>query len=252
MASFGWNDRPPSVSTQVSLLVAGIERGLKEYLTGIYLHGSIVFGCCNPMQSDLDVLVLVRDRLAPRTRGALDSVFREVSRKPLPLEISVLAESTLHPWQSPAPYELHYSERYRLKQSPGPGTDLDLAAHIPVARERGVALIGPPPHRCLPRVPWDDYALAILDDFKVCLERLTRTYAVLTMARVWATLATRELFSKESGALWAMAHLRDPSIVADALESYQNGASREFAGDSRLSSYKEVASRQVEALRTEG
>jgi hypothetical protein len=42
---------------------------------GIYLHGSLVFRCCNPMQSDLDVLVVARDQLTPHTRRALDSVF---------------------------------------------------------------------------------------------------------------------------------------------------------------------------------
>ena len=48
------------------------------------------------------------------------------------------------------------------------------------------------------------------------------------------------MHSKESGALWAMAHLKDPSIVADALESYRDGPSRDFAADSRLPPYKDV------------
>lgn len=251
MASFGWSDRPPSVDAQVCLLLDGVEDAVKDDLIGVYLHGSLVFGCCNPLQSDLDLLVVVRDRLRANTRRAIDSAVRAVSRRPLPLEISVLAEPTLRSWRHPARYELHYSERYRLRESPGPGADPDLAAHLTVARERGVALIGPPPRQCLPKVPWHDYVLAILDDFKHCSEQLTRTYAILSMSRVWATLATHELHSKESGALWAMAELEDPSIVADALESYRIGASREFAADVRLSSYKEVVGMHVEALRAE-
>lgn len=251
MASFGWSDRPPSVDAQACRLVQGVEQVLKDDLIGIYLHGSLVFGCCNPMQSDLDLLVVTRESLRAGTRKGLDSLFREVSRRPLPLEVSVLAEPALRAWRPPAPYELHYSERYRLKESPGPGTDPDLAAHFTVARERGIALRGPEPRRCFPNVPWHDYVLAILEDFTLCSERLTRTYAVLSMSRVWATLATRELHSKESGAVWSMAHLRDPSIVADALQSYRTGTSREFATDSRLPSYKEIVVRHVESLRAE-
>lgn len=252
MASFGWVDRPPSVDAQVCRLLGGLEDAVKDDLIGVYLHGSLTFGCCNPLQSDLDLLVVVRDRLQDTTRGAIDSVVRARSRRPLPLEVSVLAEPTLRPWRHPARYELHYSERYRSGNSPGPGRDPDLAAHLTVARERGVALIGPAPSQCFPRVPWHDYVVAILDDFKLCSERLTRTYAVLSMSRVWATLATHEVHSKESGALWAMSALEEPSIVSEALESYRAGASRDFAADIRLPSYKEVVGRHVEALCAEG
>ena len=250
MAFVGWSDRPAAVDAQVRLIAEGVERVLQEDLVGTYLHGSLVFGCCNPMQSDLDLLVVTRAGCGPPRVIFIDELIREVSRRPLPLEISILAEPTLRGWRHPARYGLHYSERHRPRESPGPSTDL--AAHFTVARERGIALFGPPPRLCFPTVPWHDYVLAILGDSRLCLELLTRTCAVLTISRVWATLATREVHSKESGALWAMAHLKDPSIVADALESYRDGPSRDIAADSRLPQYKDVVARHVEALRTDG
>ena len=41
---------------------------LGENLVGLYLHGSIAFGCFNPQKSDVDYIAAVREPLAPDTR----------------------------------------------------------------------------------------------------------------------------------------------------------------------------------------
>ena len=170
MAFVGWSDRPAAVDAQVRLIAEGVERVLQEDLVGTYLHGSLVFGCCNPMQSDLDLLVVTRARLRASAREVIDVLFREVSRRPLPLEISILAEPTLRGWRHPARYELALQRAPPAAGVSRPEHGPDLAAHFTVARERGIALFGPPPRLCFPTVPWHDYVLAILGDFQLCLE----------------------------------------------------------------------------------
>ena len=41
---------------------------LGENLVGLYLHGSIAFGCFNPQKSDVDYITAVREPLAPDTQ----------------------------------------------------------------------------------------------------------------------------------------------------------------------------------------
>ncbi|MDD6156298.1 MAG: nucleotidyltransferase domain-containing protein [Lachnospiraceae bacterium] len=37
---------------------------LGDNLTGVYLHGSAAMGCFNPEESDIDLLVVVKDALS--------------------------------------------------------------------------------------------------------------------------------------------------------------------------------------------
>ncbi|MDQ0195648.1 nucleotidyltransferase domain-containing protein [Paenibacillus wynnii] len=38
---------------------------LSGNLLGIYLHGSLAMGCFNPLKSDIDFLIVVKDKLTP-------------------------------------------------------------------------------------------------------------------------------------------------------------------------------------------
>ncbi|MDE6032050.1 MAG: nucleotidyltransferase domain-containing protein [Oscillospiraceae bacterium] len=44
------------ILTEISGLSQSI---LGEKLTGVYLHGSMTFGCYNPLKSDIDFIVVV-------------------------------------------------------------------------------------------------------------------------------------------------------------------------------------------------
>jgi len=75
---------------------------------------------------------------------------------------------------------------------------------------------GPPTQQMSSPVPWADYVYSILADFDECDSRLTQTYAVLSVARVWVTLATGQGHSKESGTNWVLE--RVPSHLHTILE----------------------------------
>lgn len=242
--SFGWDDCPADIRAQVLTLAEVLRDRLEGSLVGVYLHGSLALGCCNPRQSDLDVLALTTHPVPPDRRAELFRLLKERSRAPLPLEISILVQRDLEPWSHPAPYDLHYSELYRGRieagEVPGPGRDIDLAAHLTVTRRHGITIVGSSASQALPPVPWADYAHSILADFDECVRQLTQTYAVLSMARVWATLATGQVHSKESGARWALERMPPELrvILARALASYRQGDRCEFAADPDLAAFK--------------
>lgn len=215
---------------------------LGDTLTGVYVHGSVALGTFRPGLSDLDVIALTSRRTDATEKRLLVEILAEADENPAELEFHLLAESDLDPWRHPAPFDFHYSDTWReplrsdLDQTLARQgeADPDLAAHVTVTRARGIAVQGPPPSDVFPEVPWDDYVDALLRDLMWVSERdkTSPVYRVLSPARIWAALATREIQSKESGGAWALdrlpADLRP--VLARALARYR-GETEAFSVD---------------------
>jgi Domain of unknown function (DUF4111)/Nucleotidyltransferase domain len=195
-----------------------LQRALGDTLVGVYAHGSFALGCFNPHLSDLDVLVVTERALMPTQRNALGPLLAARPR----LEIHFLRRSALFPWRHPAAYDLHFGSEGAV----GPGEDHDLAAHLTVTRRAGIALVGPPPGDVFPDVPWEDYEDSLRRDLESCGEHGGRLYAVLSPARIWATLTERAVHSKASGAAWALERAPEEfrPLISQALGTYRSGA----------------------------
>lgn len=202
-------------------LVRGMRGVFGEGLVGVYLHGSLSLGCFNPALSDIDVLVVTKRPLTSTEREGLAPLLAAGGR----IEISFLSEPSLRRWRHPAPYDLHFA--WKGSRLVGPGEDHDLAAHVTVARHGGVALLGPPPTDVLPDVPWEDYEDSLRRDLETCGEHGGGIYAVLSPARIWATLTEHVVHSKATGAAWALdraPHEFRP-LLSRVLETYRTGTS---------------------------
>jgi hypothetical protein len=197
-------------------LVQDLQDVVGDDLVGVYLHGSLALGCFNPALSDLDLLVVTARALTPEQRQALGPVLSRSGR----LEISFVAAPSLRPWRHPASYDLHFSSKAGLV---GPGEDEDLAAHFTVARQAGVALLGPAPGDVLPEVPWEDYEDSLRRDLAWARERGDELYDVLSPARIWATLTDGAVHSKASGAAWALQRAPEEfqPMITRALRTYR-------------------------------
>ena len=223
-------EAPRSVDEQVGRLVVGFRGVLGDNLHGIYLHGSLALGCFNPARSDIDVLVVVDEPLDTDTKLLVADLLLHVSCAPYPVELHVLTRNQLDDWRHPSPFEAHYGESHReafaldpvtALQTMSP-TDLDLAAHVTIAREAGIAVIGPPRDEVFPEVPFADYRDALGTDLVWARDVRSALYGILSPCRVWATLETGALHSKASGAAWALERLPDDlkPLVENALASY--------------------------------
>ncbi|TVR53831.1 MAG: GNAT family N-acetyltransferase [Spirochaetaceae bacterium] len=222
---------PSPAWAQIETLLSGFERILAGTLAGVYVHGSLAFGCFNPASSDIDLLVVTERRITPSEKRALVEELLGVSLSPHPVEISFLAASDIAPWRHPAPYDLHFSEdwreRYRKALSDGSwagwsspaGTDDDLAAHIVVTRETGLTLHGRPPVLVLPEVPYEDVAASIRSDLAWAIDRAAENpvYLVLNACRASAFFTERKILSKRDGARWALGSM--PTEFHDAIRA---------------------------------
>ncbi|MFD4988934.1 aminoglycoside adenylyltransferase family protein [Streptomyces sp. NPDC058374] len=210
------------VAALVRELVAGGD------LVGMYLYGSATVGGLRP-HSDLDVFVVVRRGLAGGQRRALTDGLRRISGAPgRPVELTVVVRDAVWPWRYPPRQEYQYGEwlrdAYERGEVPAPRTDPDLAPLISMVVADGRALAGPSPGEVLPRVPPADLARAVTAGVPELLAGLaddTRN-VLLTLARVWVTLATGAIVPKDAAAEWALARMPEEhrGALAHAREVY--------------------------------
>ncbi|WP_438302569.1 aminoglycoside adenylyltransferase domain-containing protein [Streptomyces sp. HUAS TT11] len=182
---------------------------------GMYLHGSSVLGGLRPA-SDVDVLVVTRRRMNERDRRALLGGLIRISGSPdkdRSIEVTVVVRSEVRPWRHPPTCDFLYREwlraQYEAGEVPQPEPMPDLALMISMALTGDHPLAGQRPAHVLDPVPQTDPARASVAGVPSLLNDLdsdTRN-VLLTLARIWTTLATGQIKSKDAAAEWALAQL---------------------------------------------
>lgn len=185
-----------------------------------YLFGSAVLGGLRP-ESDLDVLaVSKRPTTREEKRRLVDRLLR-ISYRKTPegrwrhVELTVLVEGDVKPWRYPASFDFQYGdwmrddfERGNLEPWPTRANP-DLTTLIHMVRSAGVALFGPPARELFDPVPREDLVRAMVEGIDGLLADLapdTRN-VLLTFARIWSTLATGVIRSKDAAADWVLERL---------------------------------------------
>lgn len=237
MSGYNWADCPDNVKAQAAAIKDYLAGALGSGLLGIYIHGSLCLGCFQPGHSDLDLLVVTHKPLDMAVRFELMKGFLALHRKPIPIEMSVMAWSDLHPWRHPAPYQFHFSEywRERYEQMAAAGdmsfwdfkeeaTDGDLACHITLTNQQGICLYGPPVEEVLPTVPeadfWDSIYWGI--DYFGELKGEQLVTGILTLIRIWSYKETKRILSKAEAGEWSLDRIPAGSryIVRNAVDVY--------------------------------
>jgi predicted nucleotidyltransferase len=201
---------------------------------GAYLFGSAVLGGLRP-RSDLDVLVVSRRRTSRGEKRRLVERLLAVSGSqppapPRPVELTIVVESEIRPWPYPPAYDFQYGEWLRREfesgdVEPWPTTaNPDLAVLITMVLLGNRPLLGPPPADVFDPVPRDDLVRAMVDGLDGLLRDLdtdTRN-VVLTLARIWSTVASGTIRSKDEAATWALERLPDEhrTVLARARAIY--------------------------------
>lgn len=234
---------PPDAPAQADDLVRLVREVLGDDVVGAYLHGSAVLGGLRP-SSDVDVLVVVRrsaaaDRRAALVEGLLDISGRRARRGPArPVELTLVVQSDVRPWRYPPRSDFLYGEwlrdQYERGEVPAPEPSPDLAVLVTMVLRGDAPLYGPPPAEVLDPVPREDVlraAVAGVPALMTDLESDTRN-VLLTLARIWTTLATGVIRSKDGAADWALGQLPSGhrTVLARARAGYL-GSQEESWGD---------------------
>ena len=203
---------------QTSAIVALVRQVLGDDVIGIYLHGSAVLGGLRS-RSDIDVLTVSRRRMTTAQRRALvDGLLEQSVTWPregdaFPIELTSVAQSDVRPWHYPPVMDFQYGEWLRKDFEAGelpartPNPDLGPLITLVLLGDRPLA--GPPPADVLDPVPHEDLILAVTAGIPSLLADLEDDTAnvLLTLARIWATVATGSIHTKDGAADFALSRL---------------------------------------------
>lgn len=215
---------------------------LQDNLVGIYIHGSIAFGCFNWSKSDIDFLVVVQKEPDLAEKKALIQTLLQLEPvcPPKGFEMSVVLRHCCENFIYPTSYVLHYSNIYKKRCQTDldaycremNGTDADLAAHFTVTRAVGITLCGEEIQNVFGPVPSRYYEESIYKDSQNAEEDILKNpvYTILNLCRVLAYQKETLILSKKSGGLWALRTIPSSfsALVGQALHCYESDAAFSF------------------------
>ncbi|MDE7193833.1 MAG: DUF4111 domain-containing protein [Oscillospiraceae bacterium] len=226
-----------------------------EKLTGVYLHGSMAFGCYNPQKSDIDLIVAVNSPVSAEEKVEYVTGLVELeSCADSPkkgIEMSVVREDICRSFVYPTPFELHYSDAHKERFLAAPekfcenmrGMDKDLAAHFTVIKAVGRTLCGKPIEEVFGEVKREYYLDSIMYDVAGAARDIAADpiYAVLNLCRTAAFVREGKVLSKADGAMWAAENIPKKYLnaVSAAAESYRSGSA--FTKDISAEALREFA-----------
>lgn len=222
----------------------------------MYLHGSVAMGCYNEGESDIDILVVIKESLAEESKK---KIVQDILRmEKLKLEISILLEQELIDFTYPTPFELHYSEFHKERYMVDPnylcaeGFDPDLAAHLVVTYERGICLYGKPIQDVFGPINHKYYVESILYDIENAVEKISEApvYYTLNLCRVLLYLREGIVSSKREGGEWGAKVLPDlyKELISHCVSLY-SGKNLDVNWDcSLLREFAKYASEKIRCL----
>ncbi len=252
-----------ALEAQIDAVLAVLREAMPgPVIEGVFLYGSAMRGGLRPA-SDVDLLAVVARHLTPFEKAALIRGLLPISGgdgRPAgwrPVELSVVARPDVKPWRYPPPLEVQYGEWWRADYlagdlAPWRTPNPDLAVLITMVRAEGRPLFGPAPDELLDPVPADDLRRAIVDELEPLVAELeddTRN-VLLTLARMWCTVETGEIRSKDAAAAWAIERMRveDRPVLTRARDLYLDGGDGDW-GD-LMHACRDVAAFFVGQIRT--
>jgi predicted nucleotidyltransferase len=205
---------------QLDRVVTLVRDVLGADAAGAYLFGSAVHGALQP-QSDLDLLVVSKRPTAREEKRRLVERLLAVSGRGTPqgrwrrIELTIVVESELKPWRYPPSFDFQYGDWLRSEFESGnvepwpTTTNPDLATLITMVLLANAPVLGPSPAEIFDPVPDGDLVSAMVGGIDSLLGDLEADTGnvVLTLARIWSTVATGVIRSKDAAADWALERL---------------------------------------------
>ena len=229
-------DRP--TCHQLDRVVDLVRREFGEDLLGAALYGSAIGAGLRPT-SDLDVFVVIAQPTTATGRARLVrellpiSGSRATAGPARSIELTIVVQSAVRPWRYPPDMDFQYGDWLRAEfergdTAPWDSPNPDLAVLITEVRQASMTLHGAPVVDLLDPVPHEDLVRAMLDELPglVADAQGDTRNVVLTLARIWTTLATSEIRSKDAAADWVLERLTaaERPVLERARAQYLSGA----------------------------
>jgi len=205
---------------QIDRVLTLVREVLDSEVVAAYLFGSAVLGGLRP-DSDLDILVVSKRPITRAEKEHLVHGLMAASGKRASMgtwrriELTIVVDRDVKPWRYPPTLDFQYGDWLRSQFDSGsvepwaPVLKPDLAQLITMVILANTPLLGPPPDQIFDPVPQCDLVKAMVGDIdrlRGDIDSDTRN-VILTLARIWTTVATGVIRSKDAAADWALDRL---------------------------------------------
>lgn len=211
----------PEITVQALAASAILKEIIKDNLLGIYIHGSALGGALKP-QSDIDLLVVVKNPLSTEVRSSLLSALMQLSgRHPVKstnercIEVMIFTQADLGANEFPARADFVYGEwlrdSFEAGEVPLPNSDSEYTLVLAQAYSEAFPLYGLPADDLLPQISHEHIKAAM----RLLLPALSdglhgdERNILLTLARMLYTATTGQFTSKDHAASWALPFLNN-------------------------------------------
>ncbi len=218
---YTWETCSRVIQSQVRTLQTESQRVLGENFVGSYLHGSLALGGFNPARSDVNIVVVTKQRTDIEVKRTLVTLLLRISKMPCPVSIHFLAQHGIFPFHHPLPYDLYYNETMREYSQQDMRNDFwkhwndsteydpDLTIILTILQLYGICLSGEPPTKTLPAIPEHAFRDALVTKVQLAQQYPLHDPIsfVLNACRVSAYLHDHVVLSKDAGGVWALTSL---------------------------------------------
>lgn len=202
----------------LSQIIKKVKLILKSNLMGIYLHGSVATEGYKPWTSDIDLVIIVKNKLSKRNKNQIINYFKEVSKKKPVMEATFVLEKEVKSLKYPMNFELYFHPDEICEDEDSE----EVLTYLYEIKKIGKRLYGKSIKELFNKVPKKYFVLSIIEDVKSPQNNPVKkpSYGCLNLCRTLAFLEKDKLFSKVSGGKWALKNL--PSKYNHLIENVIN------------------------------
>lgn len=202
---------------------------LGDNLIGIYLYGSLAMGCFQPRSSDVDIILVARERLSEEQRRKTLEYLRACS-KDRRIELSIVRADVIRNPQYPMMVDLHYEYWGNTFEDE---KDNEILSNLYTTRKRGFCVWGLPMGDVFSRIPAQYHLRSVVEDLEHTRRHLhenpervgynVAAYWILGSCRVLAFIREEKVLSKLEGGRWGLTNLPKEyhNLVEQALSCQQ-------------------------------
>jgi predicted nucleotidyltransferase len=211
-------------------ILSAVQSIIQDNFIGLYLYGSLAMNCYNPRLSDIDIIIIARQRLSEEQRKRVIEYLKRVCSKSRRIELSIVCEDAIRNPRYPMEVDLHFEHWGNIFENE---RDKEILSNLYTTRERGFCVWGAPISDVFTEIPAGYHLRSLTEDIQHTRKYIhmkpehtgydVTLYWILGSCRILAFIREQKVLSKLEGGRWGIANLPKEyhKLIRQALSGYQ-------------------------------
>lgn len=221
---------PKAVRKVLRETLSVVQSTVQGNLIGLYLYGSLAMDCFNPRSSDIDTIIVTKQRLSKEERKRIIRYLKGACSKDRRIELNVVCEEAVRNPQYPMMVDLHFEHWGEIFENE---RDKEILSNLYTTKKRGFCVWGAPIRDLFSEIPAQYHLRSVIEDIQHTRRYLhekpenigydVTVYWILGSCRILAFIRAEKVLSKLEGGRWGIANLPNEyhDLIRNALSSYR-------------------------------